>query len=195
MTGYVNEGVHPGTLLDMDNTTIPLGGHVCPSCGRVTRVRASDGMLYWHRDTSLKVGDQQAPWCGGGGMRWDGLVRLGPTEPPYTPVPLQGLAAEMGTTLPKVNPRRVREHLWRGASYSVQLPYGFFPGRVLPRGEGLSSYAWLAFVTNQLYPFVASVTAAYRVAKMLHQARWPAGTEELPNGTLVRRRLEREEQS
>lgn len=177
----------------MDDTTIPLGGHLCPGCHRVVRVRARDGMLYWHRDAARKVGDQEAPWCWEGGMRWDGTARLGPIEPPYTPVPIEGVLAEFaGRDLPQINSRRVREHLWRGIGYRVELPGAFFPEEATPPGEELQSYAWLAFVTNQLYPFVGSVTAAYRVAKMLHQSRWPAGTPELPNGTLVRRRLERE---
>lgn len=192
VTPYVNVGVHPGTLSAMDDTTIPTGGSLCPGCHRTIRVRARDGMFYWHRDTARKVGDQEAPWCWEGGMRWDGLARLGPIEPPDTPVQLQGLAAEMGTTLPEVNPRLVRAHLWMGISHPVQLPGSFFPEGATPPGEGLTSYAWLAFVTKQLYPFVGSVTVAYRVAKLLHQSRWPSGTPELPAGTLVRRRLERE---
>jgi hypothetical protein len=175
------------------DTTIPRGGSLCPRCNRVIRVRGSDGMHYWHRDTALKVDDQEAPWCQEGGMCWDGMARLGPIEPPYTPVPIEGILAEFHSKdLPVVNPRLVRAHLWCGIGQRVELPRGFFSEEATPPGERLSSYAWLAFVTKQLYSFVNSVTQAYRVAKMLHQARWPAGTAEFPNGTLVRRRIERE---
>lgn len=180
----------------MDDTTIPIGGWRCAACNHVVPVRSADGMLIQHRDTARKVGNQEAPWCWDGGMRWDGLARLGPIERPRTPVPnwvMQGAAGEFaGKDLPAVNPRLVRAHLWRGVSYPVQLPGGFFPDEATPPGEGLQSYAWLAFVTTQLYPFVGSVTAAYRIAKMLHLSRWPDGTPEMPAGTLVRRRLERE---
>lgn len=175
----------------MDDT-IPLGGHLCPGCNHVTRIRAKDGMFYQHRDTSKKVGDEPAPWCPYGGVLWNLTYRVGPIEMPSTPVAVGGLADEMGTELAKVNPRLVRVHLWRGIGYKIELPGAFFLEEATPAGEGLQSYAWLAEVTNQLYPFVGSVLQAYRVAKMLHQARWPEGTPELPAGTLVRRRLERE---
>lgn len=177
----------------MDTTTIPIAGYPCPGCNHVTRIRPEDGMFYQHRNTALKVGNQQAPWCPYGGVLWNLSMRVGPIAAPRTPVPdwvMQGLAAEMGTELAKVNPRLVRAHLWRGISYPVQLPGGFIHSA--PAGEELTSYAWLAFVTRELYPFVGSLTQAYRVAKMLHQSRWPEGTPELPAGTLVRRRLERE---
>lgn len=174
-----------------DYTTIPLAGHKCLGCGHIVRVRAEDGMLYQHRDVSRKEGNQQAPWCPYGGVMWNLSMRVGPIAAPHdNPVPIVGLAAEMGTELAKVNPRLVRAHLWRGISYPVQLPGGFLVET--PAGEELTSYAWLAFVTCELYPFVGSVTQAYRMAKMLHQSRWPEGTPELPAGTLVRRRLERE---
>lgn len=178
----------------MDDT-IPLGGYPCYGCGHVTRIRAKDGMFYQHRDPSRKVGDEAAPWCPYGGVLWNLTRRVGPIEMPYTPVNVGGLADEMGTELPKVNPRLVRAHLWRGIGYPVQLPGSFFSEEATPPGEGLQSYAWLAEVTRQLHPFVRSITAAYRVAKLLHQSRWPEGTPELPAGTLVRRRLEREAQS
>jgi hypothetical protein len=178
----------------MDDT-IPLGGHPCPGCQRVIRIRAADGMFYQHRNTALKQGDEPAPWCPYGGVLWNEDLRVGPIAAPPSPVPVDGLAAQMGTELAKVNPRLVRAHLWRGISYPVQLPGGFFSEAATPAGEQLTSYAWLAFVTRELYPFVGSVTQAYRVAKMLHQSRWPQGTPELPTGTLVRRRLEREAQA
>lgn len=181
----------------MDNTTIPIGGWLCPGCNRIIRTRSSDGMLYWHRDTARKVGDQEAPWCPYGGVLWDLSARVGPNDPEASREPLPawvmaGQAGRMGTEMAGVNPRRVREHLWRGTEYPVRLPGSFFSEEATPPGEGLQSYAWLGYVTDQLYPFVRSVTQAYRIAKMLHQSRWPEGTPELPAGTLVRRRLERE---
>lgn len=180
----------------MDDT-IPLGGHLCPGCNRVIRIRAADGMYYQHRDTARKIGDEQAPWCPYGGILWDLTYRVGPIDPETDRQPLpswgmQGLAAEMGTTIAGVNPRLVRAHLWRGIGHRIELPGSFFSEEATPAGEELQSYAWLAFVIRQLHPFVGSLTAAYRVAKLLHQARWPEGTPELPAGTLVRRRLERE---
>ena len=180
-------------LSAMDNTTTPVGGHECYGCHRIIRIRVADGMFYQHRDTARKVGNEPAPWCPYGGVLWNLTMRVGPIEAPPSPVPewvRKGLASEMGTELPPVNPRLVRAHLWRGISYPVQLPGGFITAT--PAGEELTSYAWLAFVTKQLYPFVGSAVQAYRVAKMLHQSRWPEGTPELPVGTLVRRRLERE---
>jgi hypothetical protein len=182
----------------MDNTIIPTGGSVCPDCQHVVRVRTADGMLYWHRDTARKDGDQEAPWCWGGGMRWDGLARLGPIEAPQTPIPewaRGGVVREFrGKPLPRVNPRLTKVHMWTGPTcHTVQLPVGFIDAA--PDGEQLGSYAWLAKVTQQLRGFVGSVTAAYRIAKTLHQARWPEGTLELPAGTLVRRRLEREKEA
>lgn len=174
---------------------IPLAGHPCPGCDRVIRIRATDGMFYQHRNTARKEGAEPAPWCPYGGVLWNLTYRVGPIEAPPSPVPdevMQGLAGEMGTALAPVNPRLVRAHLWRGIGYRIELPGAFFSEDATPAGEQLSSYAWLAFVTGELYPFVNSVTQAYRVAKMLHQSRWPEGTPELPAGTLVRRRLERE---
>lgn len=167
----------------------------CPKCGRLTAVRDRDGTIFHHPTSLVPVGDHPAPYCEGGGLLWgDTTTRL--QAPPVMPPHRKGSGCEvlhqMPTELAKSNPRLVRAHMWRGVGYPVQLPGGFFNETATPAGEQLTSYAWLAFVTGELYPFVGSVLAAYRVAKTLHLSRWPEGTPELPAGTLVRRRLERE---
>lgn len=182
---------HNGSHPELATTVYP-----CPVCFRETHVGNRDGMVFHHPERVVAVGEHPAPWCQGGGTDYfDHSRRLQPV--PVSTPHREGSGCEvfhqMPTELAQVNPRLVRVHLWDNPQcHVVRLPVGFIDAA--PDGEQLSSYAWLARVTQQLHGFVGSVTAAYSIAKMLHQARWPEGTPELPAGTLVRRRLEREKE-